>query len=111
MKHILEETDISLTSIHDTIHLSSPPWLLKQPVVILDLNKLPKNKTPPLIYQEKLNNVQEIYPNYQHIYTDGSKSNFRTGCGAVLYKKSLKKCLPKEASIFSAENLCYKLGT
>ena len=29
MKHILEETDISLTSIHDTIHLSSPPWLLK----------------------------------------------------------------------------------
>ena len=99
----MEETDISLTSIHDTIHLSSPPWLLKQPVIILDLNKLPKNKTHPLIYQEKLNNIQEIYPNYQHIYTDGSKSNFGTGCGAVLHKKSLKKCLPKEASIFSAE--------
>ena len=103
MKHILEETDISLTSIHDTIHLSSPPWLIKQPVIILDLNKPPKNKTHPLIYQEKLNNIQEIYPKYQHIYTDGSKSNFGTGCGAVLHKKSLKKCLPKEASIFSAE--------
>ena len=102
MKHIKEEIDISLTSIHDTIHLSSPPWVLK-PVIILDLNKLPKNKTHPLIYQEKLNNIQEIYPNYQHIYADGSKSNFRTGCGAVLHKKSLKKCLPKEASIFSAE--------
>ena len=24
MKHILEETDVSLTNIHDTIHLSSP---------------------------------------------------------------------------------------
>ena len=83
MKHILEKTDISLTSIHDTIHLSSPPWLLKQPVIILDLNKLPKNKTHPLIYQEKLNNIQEIYPNYQHIYTDGSKSNFRTGCSEI----------------------------
>ena len=99
----MEETDISLTSIHDTIHLSSPPWLLKQPVVILDLNKLPKNKTHPLIYQEKLNNIQETYPNYQRIYTDGSKSNFGTGCGAVLHKKSLKKFLPKEASIFSSE--------
>ena len=99
MKHILEETDISLTSIHDTIHLSSPRWLLKQP----SLNKLPKNKTHPLIYREKLNNIQEIYPNYQHIYTDGSKSNFGTGCGAVLHKKSRKKCFPKEASIFSAE--------
>ena len=29
--------------------------------------------------------------------------NFKTVCGAVLHKKSLKKCLPKEASIFSAE--------
>ena len=57
MKHILEETDISLTNIHDTIHLSSPPWLLKQLGVILDLNKLPKNKTHPLIYREKLNNI------------------------------------------------------
>ena len=103
MKHILEETDISLTSIYDTIYLNSPPWLLKQLVIILDLNKLPKNKTHPLIYQEKLNNIQKIYPNYQHIYTDGSKSNFGTGCEAVLHKKSLKKCHPKEASLFSAE--------
>ena len=78
MKHILEETDISLTSIHDTIHLSSSPWLIKQPIFILDLNKLPKNKIHPLIYQEELNNIQEIYPNYEHIYTDGSKSNFGT---------------------------------
>ena len=44
MKHILEDTAISLTNIHDTVQLSSPPWLLKQPVVILDLIKLPKNK-------------------------------------------------------------------
>ena len=50
MKHILEDTDISLTNIHDTIQLNSPPWLLMQPVVILDLNKLPKNKTHPLTY-------------------------------------------------------------
>ena len=47
MKHILEDTDISLTNIHDAIQLSSPPWLLKQPVVILDLNKLLKNRTHP----------------------------------------------------------------
>ena len=91
------------------MHLSSPPWLLNQPVVILDLNKLPKNKTHPLIYQEKLNNIQEICPNYQHIYTDGSKSNFGTGCRAVLHKKSLKKCLPKEVSEIYAINLALDL--
>ena len=111
MKHILEETDISLTSIHDTIHLSSLPWLLKQPVIILDLNKLPKNKTHPLIYQKKLNNIQEIYPNYQHIFTDGSKSNYGTGCGVVLHKKSLKKMSPKRSRHIFCRNLCSKLGT
>ena len=50
MKHILEDTVISLTNIHNTIQLISPPWLLKQPVVILDLNKLSKNKAHPLTY-------------------------------------------------------------
>ena len=44
MKHILEDKDISLTNMHDTIQLS---WVIKQPVVIFDLNKLPKNKTHP----------------------------------------------------------------
>ena len=74
MKHILEDIDISLTNIHDTIQQSSPPWLLKQPVIILDLNKLPKNKTHPLTYQEKLNSTRERYPNHLHIFTEGSKS-------------------------------------
>ena len=64
MKHTLEDTEISLTNIDDTIQLSSPVWLLKQLVIILDLYKLPKNKTHPLIYQEKLNNIQEKYPNH-----------------------------------------------
>ena len=112
MKHIQEVTDISLTNIHDTIKLSPPPWLLKQPVVILDLNKLPKNKTHALTYQEKLNNIQERYSNHLHIFMDGSKSNNWIKCGAVLHK-TLKKHLSKEASIFSTEicaiNLTLKL--
>ena len=82
-------------------------------MVILDLNKLPRNKTHPLIYQEKLNNIQERYPNHLHIFMDGSKSNNGTGCGAVLHKKTLKKRLLKEASIFSTKicaiNLALKL--
>ena len=103
MKPILEEADISLTNIHDTVQLSSSPWLLKQPVVILDLSKLTKKNTHPLIYHEKLHNIQEKYPNYSHIYTDGSKDSNRTGCGVAFNNKTMKKCLPKEASIFTAE--------
>ena len=58
MKPIQEDIDISLKNIHNTVKLSSPPLLLKQLVVILDLNKLIKNKTHSLINQVKLYNVQ-----------------------------------------------------
>ena len=101
MKHILEDTNISLTNIHYIIQLRFPLWLLKQPVVIHDLNKLPKNKIHPLIYQEKLNNIQKKYPNHLDIFMDGSKNNNGTQCGAVLHKKTLKKSLSKEASIYN----------
>ena len=90
MKHILEDTDISLTNLHNTIQLSSFPELLKQPLLILDLNKLPKNKTHPLTYQKKLNHIQERYPNHLHIFMDGSKSNNGTGCRAVFLPKSME---------------------
>ena len=95
MKHILKDTDISLTNIHDTIQLSSPPWLLKQPVVILDLNKLSKNKTHTLTYQEKLNNIQERFLKHLHIILDGSKSNTGTEGRVVLHKKTLKNATQK----------------
>ena len=52
---------------------------------MLDLNKLPKNKTHPLTYEQKQNNIQERYPNYLHIFTDAYKSNNGTGCEAVLH--------------------------
>ena len=54
MKPILENANISIKNIHDTVQLNSPPWLLEKSEVILDLNKLSKKKTHPLIYQEKL---------------------------------------------------------
>ena len=105
MKHIMEDRDFA----NNTIQLNSPPWLLKQTVVIPYLNNLPKNKTHPLTNQEKLN-IQERYPNHLHIMTDGSKSNNGTGCGAVLHKKTLEKRLPKEASIFSVETYAINLA-
>ena len=42
MKTTLEEVEIFLTNIHDTIQLSSSPWLLKKSEVILNLTKLLK---------------------------------------------------------------------
>ena len=70
MQLILEEAEISLTDIYDAIQLSSLSWLLRQPVVILNLTKLLQKDIHPLIYQEKLSNINEKFPNYSHTYTD-----------------------------------------
>ena len=93
MKHILEEADISLTNIHDTIQLSSPPLLLKKPLVILDLNKLPKNKTHPLTYQEKLNNIQK--QQWNRMWSSSPQ----------------EKMPPKRGLHIFCWNLCNKFGT
>ena len=70
MKLLMEEAEISLQNIHNNIQLSSSHWLFKSLMVILNLTKLTKKNTPPLIYREKLSYIQENYPNYSHIYTD-----------------------------------------
>ena len=88
---MLEKTEISLTNFHNTIKLNSLDSLFKQPVVIFDLTKLAKKNTHLLIYQEKLSNIQEKYPNYPYIYLDGSKCNSKTGYGAVFNNKAFNK--------------------
>ena len=112
-KPILENTNISIKNIHDTVQLNSPPWLLEKSEVILDLNKLSKKKTYPLIYPENLPNNQDNILYYLPIYADGSRDNNGTGCGAVLNNKTMKKSLRKEDSIFTAEicaiNLALKI--
>ena len=98
MKHTLKDVDISLTNI-----------LLKQPVVILDLNKLPKNKNHSLTYSVKLN-IQEKYSYKLHISRMVPKVTTELN---VEKHWILKKHLPKEASVLTVEictiNLALKL--
>ena len=75
MKPILENANISIKNIHDRVQLNSPPWLLEKSEVILNLNKLSKKKTRPLIYQEKLHNIEDNLPNYLHRRLQGQRWN------------------------------------
>ena len=51
------------------------------------------------------------YPNYKHIYTDGSKDNSGVGSAAVLGHRSESATPPAIASIYSAELIALKLAT
>ena len=56
-KSLLWLLKISLTNIHDTIIPKILPWIIKEPAVILKLNKFFQNKNHTSTYQDKLHNV------------------------------------------------------
>ena len=103
MKSTLQEQKIPLNNIHESIFPQTPPWIIKTPKVILELNEHSKIKTHPSTYQEKFHNILQHHPNHLHVFTDGSKCNNKTACAAVLNKTILKKALPMENFIFIAE--------
>ena len=68
MKSTLKESNISLNRIHESILPQTPPWIIKKPTVIFELNELPKTKNHPITYQEKLNNILQHYPDHLCLY-------------------------------------------
>ena len=103
MEPILKESTIPLNNIHKSILPQISPWIIKNPKVNLQLNQLHKTKTHLFTYQEKHPNILQQHPDYQCIYTDGSKDNKKTACAAVLNKIIKTKALPMESSIFTTE--------
>ena len=103
MKSTLPESKIPLNNIHESTFPQTPPWIIKTPKVILKLNEHSKTKTHPSTYQEKFYNILQHHSDHLYVFMDGSKDNNKTACVAVLNKTILKKALPIESSIFTAE--------
>ena len=103
MKSNLQESKIPLNNIHESIFPQTPPWIIKTPKVIIELNEHCKTKTHPTNYQEKFHNILQHHPDHLYVFTGGSKANNKTACAAVKEKTVHKKDLPMESSIFPAE--------
>ena len=110
MEGLTTKAQMDTTQVHRSIISKTPPWLLKQPTVLLDLSKHPKTKTNPITFQEETLIIKNDYPDYLHIYTDGSKSGDRVGCAAVLNNTKSLRRLPNKSSIYSAEILAIDLA-
>ena len=102
MKSTLQESKIPLNNIHESIFPQTPPWIIKTPKAILELNE---HST----FQEKFYNILQEHPDHLYVFMDGSKDNGRAACMAVLNKTVLKKSLPRESSIFTAEALALNI--
>ena len=81
-----------------------PKYAVNNPSVNTELSKYPKPSTPATIFMQNFLHLKNVkYKNYNHIYTDGSKSEEGVGSAAVATGLSCTAKLPKEASIYSAE--------
>ena len=103
MKSTLQESKIPQNNIHESTFPQTPPWIIKTPKVILELNEHSKTKTHSSTYQEKFHNILQYHPDHLYVFTDGSKDNGRAACVAFFNKTVLQKALPKKSSIFTAE--------
>ena len=110
MKSTLQESKIPQNNKHENILPQTPPWVIKKPEMIIELNELLKIKTHLSTYQEKFHNIFQLYPDHLHVFTDNSRDNDKTACTAVLNKTIIKKPLLTESSIFTAETYVIDLA-
>ena len=105
IKDLIDEANINIETIRQATIPESPPWQLESPLIIYGLKTVKKVDTNPLVFQGLFNDVQDKKIDHQFLYTDGSKDDHKVGCAVVSNFNIVKRRLPGQASIYTAE-LC-----
>ena len=95
--------NLDLDNIADFKISALPPWTFSQPRVLFSLHNDNKSQTDPLVFRTKFHELLFDFPNYETIFTDGSKAGDTAGSACVTPSDTYKCRLPDNASIFSAE--------
>ena len=56
-----------------------------------------------MVFQGLFNDFQDKYFDHQFLYTNGSKDDHKVGCAVVSNVNTIKRRLPGQASIYTAE--------
>ena len=89
---------------YSQLEIKESTWGLPCTRINLSLTDLPKEKTPTMAYQKRFKEVVENkYKEWNHIYTDGSKSDIGAGAAATIGNRTKFASLPKFSFIFRAE--------
>ena len=101
----LENMNLDLDSIADFKISDVPLWTISQPCVLFSMHNDKKSQIDPLVFQTKFHQLlsDSDFPNYETIFTDGSKDGDTAGSACVIPSETYKCRLPDSASIFSAE--------
>ena len=100
---LLESSNINPKNIEQHLITNIPPWCLKKPNIIFDLNTNRKSISNPHVLKQNFHVLQSRYAEYQHVYTDGSKDVEKVGCAFVSGNHSDSIRIPDGSSVFTAE--------
>nr|XP_034192192.1 uncharacterized protein LOC117609687 [Osmia lignaria] len=110
IKSYLSELEFSLPDMEKSRFHNAPPWTLN--ALGLDLS-LVGNKKEELTTEEwkrRFNTLCDKYPDFIHIYTNGSKNKFGTGAAMVTQNETTKLGLNPFNSILTAETYALLLA-
>ena len=99
----LHYAGIKVRNIQSSSILNIPPWTIKQPEVLFTLTTDKKETTDSSVFRAKFQELSSQYPDFQNIYTDGSKDGPNVASACVSRTHTRKCHLPDNASIFTAE--------
>jgi hypothetical protein len=88
--------------IYPNIEWSLAPWQHLNDE-ILDTEMLQFSKKNTTIIMQNFKQQMVEYDDFVPIYTDGSKTEEGVGCSAVVWYKTMKRRLPAQTSVYSAE--------
>ena len=77
------------------------PWTFSQPRVLFSLHSDKKSQTDPLVFRTKFQELLSDFPNYETIFTGGSKG-YDTAGSVCVTRSDTYKC--RYASIFFSVN-------
>ena len=98
-----DNMNLDLDNIADFKISEVPPWTFSQPRGLFSLHNDKKSQTDPIVFRTKFHELLSDFPNYETIFTDGSKDDDTAGSACVTPSDTYKCRLPDNASIFSAE--------
>ena len=82
--------------------VKKPTWNLPSNLMNLSLTDLPKDTTSPISQQRFKEFFNTSFKGWNHIYTDGSKSEMGVGAASATGSHTESASLPKISSIFTA---------
>jgi len=86
------------------IFTSTPPWIAIKPLFNLQLTELHKKSTSPITYdRDHFQSLIINHPNSNICYTDGFKTNNKTGFAYSINNKLYSKRHRNSASVFTTE--------